>query len=75
MAYSNLPLKSDRQLLIKPDLHGRVLLQELEYEIDGREKDSAATAASRASRHLVWFFFSSRFEAMESEKSWRGSRM
>lgn len=36
-------------LLVEPDLDGRVRLQQLEDEVDRREKDSAPTAASASS--------------------------
>lgn len=41
-------LDPDRELLIEPDLYRGMLLEELEDEIDGREKDfaPASTAAS-----------------------------
>jgi hypothetical protein len=49
---SDFALDSDRQLLVKPDLDGRVLLQELEDKVDGGEKDFAPTA-SAASIHCA----------------------
>jgi len=36
IAYPNLSLNSDLKLFIEPDLHGRVLLEKLENEVDGR---------------------------------------
>jgi hypothetical protein len=52
---SNSALNSDRQLLVKPYLNRRMLLQELEDEIDGWQKDFASTA-STSSVHdgFVW---------------------
>ena len=52
-AYSNLSLDSDRQLLVQPDLNRRVLLQQLEDEVDRWEKDSASTTSAWTSGHIL----------------------
>lgn len=54
---ANLSLDTHTQLLIKPDLHRGVLLQEFEDEIDWRQKDLVA-ASSLTVRHFVvlWCF-------------------
>ena len=50
--YSDLALDADRELLVQPDRHGRVRLQKLEDEVDGREQDPAASSSSSwSSRH------------------------
>lgn len=54
-SYSNLSFDSDRELLIQPDLHGRVLLQELEDEVDRREQNSSSSATASSSHfECVW---------------------
>lgn len=55
-AYSNLSLNSDRQLLIQPNLNRRVLLQQLEDEVDWWEKDSASTPSAWTSGHIFDIF-------------------
>lgn len=47
----NFALNTDAELLEEPDLHGLVLLQELEDEVDGGQQDFAAAAAAWASGH------------------------
>lgn len=51
-AYSNLSLNSDLELLIEPDLNGRVLLKKLEDEVDWREKDFTPSTSSGAAAHI-----------------------
>jgi hypothetical protein len=50
ITYSDFTFNPDRKLLVKPDLNCRALLEELEYEVDGWEKDFAPTT-STASIH------------------------
>lgn len=48
---ADLSLNSHAQLLEEPDLYGRVLLEELEDEVDWRQEDFVATS-SLAVRHV-----------------------
>lgn len=49
---ADLALDAHAELLVEPDLNGAVLLQKLEDEVDGRQKDLVA-ASSLAVRHFV----------------------
>ena len=53
---ADLALDAHAQLLVEPDLHGAVLLQELEDEVDWRQEDLVATS-SLAVRHVVKFWW------------------
>lgn len=53
-AYSDFSFDTDRKLLIEPDLHRRVLLQQLEDEVDwGEEYPPAASTTAASRRHYI----------------------
>lgn len=46
--HPNLSLNSDRELLVQPDLDGRVGLEELKDKVDGRKQHPAVTTTLSA---------------------------
>jgi hypothetical protein len=52
-AHSDFSFNSYRQLFIQPNLDRRVLLEELEDEVDGREEHSSATATTPSAGHCA----------------------
>lgn len=69
----DLSLEADPELLVEPDLHGGMLLQQAEDEVD-RGEQHAAPAASATTRHgdsdmmmysFFFFFFAGRTAAAQ----------
>lgn len=52
MTYPNLPLDTDSELLVEPDLYCRVLLQQLEDEVNGGQEHPPAASTTASRRHL-----------------------
>lgn len=58
-SYTNGADNANVELLVQPDLDGRVLLQKTEKEVDGRKKNTAVAATTSAGhvegKSLLWF--------------------